>query len=131
MQANFWTRIKLVCANHEDGDMPLMSPHAPAEGNTSRVLYGTQTDMFYSCPKYYPENREDGEPCCRNHISIKEFEGMLNHLQKLVTDIESVGGTIDIVGERWKSRQGVEYTVVKQTPNHIYVSCLNRKAVWK
>lgn len=131
MQTNFWTRIKLVCGNHGDGDMPLMAPHAPAEGNTSRVLYGTQTDMFYSCPQYYPENRADGEPCCRNHISIKEFEGMLNHLQKLITEIESVGGTIDIVGERWKSRQGVEYKVVKQTSNHIYVSCLNRKVVWK
>ena len=129
MQANFWTRIKRVCANHEDGDMPLMAPHAPAEGNTSRVLYGTQTDMFYSCPQYYSENRKDGEPCCRNHISINEFEGMLNHLQKLVTDIESVGGTIVLVGEGRKSRQGVEYKVVKQTPSPIYVSCLTRKSI--
>lgn len=131
MQSNLWTRIKLVCGNHGGGDIPLMAPHAPAESSTSRGLYGIQTSMFYACPKYYPENREEGEPCCRNHISIKEYEGILDHLEKEMGKIEASGGTIDLVGEKWKSKAGVEYKVVRQTRDHIYVSCLNRKAVWR
>mgnify|MGYP000125173154 CR=1 FL=1 len=131
MQTNFWDRIILVCANHEGGDLPQMMPHAPASGNVSRILYGEQTNMFYSCPRYYPENRSEGEPCCRNHISIKEYEGMLSYLDGLISRIEAQGGSIDIVGEKWKSKQGTEYKVVRQTAEHIYVSCVNRKAVWR
>ena len=54
MQTNMWSRITLLCGNHEDGCHPEMMPHAPAEGSISRGLYGAQTNMFYSCPRYYP-----------------------------------------------------------------------------
>ena len=131
MQTNMWSRITLLCGNHEDGCHPEMMPHAPAEGSISRGLYGAQTNMFYSCPRYYPENRDPGEPCCRNHISIKEFEGIITHLDRATDKIESLGGTVDLTGERWRSKSGVEYKVVKQTKDTLYVECLNRRVVWK
>lgn len=131
MLMNMWSRIKLLCANHPDGIRPEMMPHAPAESNISRGLYGAQTNMFYSCPKYYPENRESEEPCCRNHISIKEFEGIIDHLEKSAGKIEAMGGSVDLTGERWRSKSGVEYKVIKQTKDGLHVECLNRKAVWK
>ena len=82
MITNLWSQIQLYCANHEE---PVhMVPHEAATSRISQSLYGNTQNTFYSCPKYYPENRTDGEPACRNHISITEFERMLGHLSQLI-----------------------------------------------
>ena len=125
MLTNFWSRVRIFCGNHEDSTTIMMIPHSPASGNVSASLYGNQTNMFYACPKYYPENRSEDEKPCRNHISLKEFEGVVNHLAELIDD-----GVVDIVGERWKSKQGVEYCVIRQDDTYFDVLCLNRKGLW-
>lgn len=132
MITNFWPKVRLFCGNHpeEEGKIE-MCPHNPASGSISAGIYGNQSNMFYSCPRYYPEKRKEGEKCCRNHISLKEYEGMLNHLSKIVEEGEALGGTVELVGEKWKSRQGVEYCVFHQSDNHIDVKCLNRKDLRK
>lgn len=110
----------------------VMTPHEAASSNMSRSLYGNSVmNMFYSCPKYYPENREEGEPCCRNHISMKEFESMLAYLSDTLEKAQKGGGSIDLTGLRWKSKSGVEYNVIRHTDKHIYVKCLNQRALWK
>lgn len=69
MQTNFWDRIVLVCGNHNNEEkLPQMLPHSPASGSMSRSLYGEHTSMFYSCPRYYPENRNPG-----NHVAETIF----------------------------------------------------------
>lgn len=132
MIINLWTKVRLYCGNHPDTDEKTeMRPHEAPSGNMARSLYGSQLNMFYACPKYYQENRADGEKLCRNHISTKEFEGMLNHLAGILEKGEEYGGTINLVGEEWSSRQGVKFKVVKHTSNHIDVKCLNSKSLWK
>lgn len=122
--------MRLFCGNHNDtNELIMMALHESASGSTSAALYGQQLNMFYSCPKYYPKNRKPDEKCCRNHISIKEYEGMLNHLAKIMEECEAGGGTMDLVGERWKSKQGVEFCVFRHTENHIDVKCLNVKGL--
>lgn len=129
MILNFWSNVRLFCGNHTETDEHIqMLPHESATGTG---IYGQQLNMFYACPRYYPENRKPGERCCRNHISIKEYEGMLNHLSKIKEEGESSGGTVELVGEKWRSRQGVEFSVFRQTDGHIDVKCVNTKGLEK
>lgn len=130
MIVNLWSKIHLICGNH-DGKEIMMVPHEAASSAMSRSLYGnTSMNMFYSCPKYYPENREEGEPCCRNHISMKEFEGMLTHISDILENAQKSGGTMDLTGLKWKSKAGVEYTILRYTDTRIDVRCLNQKSLW-
>lgn len=131
MIVNLWQRVKLHCGNH-DGDAPLMEPHAAADSNTARSLYGNSAmNMFYSCPKYYPENRGDGEPCCRNHISMKEFETMLDKISGELEKAQKNDMTCDLKGLQWKSKSGVVYMVTKHKEDEIDVTCINTKSLWK
>ena len=131
MIKGLWSKVRLVCGNHSDESKIIMNPHEAAKSAISKALYGSSSGMFYSCPKYYPENRSENEPCCRNHISVKEFEDMIGFIANKVSEYESMGGTFELVGLTWKSRSGVEYTVVKQTDTHIDIKCVNEKALWK
>lgn len=131
MIINLWSKIQLICGNHSDGDEEIMTPHEAASSKMSRSLYGNSSmNMFYSCPKYYPENRKDDAPCCRNHISMKEFEGMLTYLSKTLEDAQLNGGTMDLTGLKWKSKSGVEYHVISYSDSAIRVKCLNKRALW-
>lgn len=131
MIINLWSKIHLICGNHGDSNEEIMAPHEAASSNTARSLYGNAAmNMFYSCPKYYPDNREEGEPCCRNHISMKEFEGMLAYLSNTLETAQKTGTTMNLSGLTWKSKAGVEYTVLRHTDTRIDVKCLNRKALW-
>ena len=88
-------------------------------------------NMFYSCPKYYPDQREPDEACCRNHISMKEFENMLSHISSILEEGEKNGKVINLVGTSWTSRTGVKYRILKHTDKHIDVWCLDEKKLWK
>lgn len=131
MIINLWSKIRLVCGNHGENEEELMLPHEAASSNMSRSLYGNASmNMFYSCPKYYPENRAKDEPCCRNHISMKEFEGMLSYLSSTLEDAQLNGSTMNLTGLKWKSKTGVEYHVLSHTESSIRVKCLNKRALW-
>ena len=130
MILNIWSRVRLFCGNHGDDYSIEMVPHEAATSAISQRLYGSsEKNMFYACPKYYPENRESGEKCCRNHISVAEFEKMLNHITELMEEDALLGAETNIVGAKWKSRSGVEYRVIHQNDKHIDVVCLNRKGL--
>ena len=129
MIVNLWNKITLLCANH---DYPVkMRPHDPGTGLLTAQLYGAQTNMFYSCPKYYEENRKEGETLCRNHISMKEFENLLNYISKEIETAEEDGGQIDLSGDVWKSKNGTVFKIVSHTEDEIVVSCLNERSLWK
>ena len=133
MIQNLWTKIRLVCGNHDASEEPVyMSPHTAAGGSVARSLYGNNSmNMFYACPKYYPENRTAGEPLCRNHISMSEFENMLSYISSIIEEDEINGGSVDLVGTKWKSKKGVEFEIIRQTTSHIDVRCVDRRALWK
>lgn len=136
MIVNLWNKIQLYCANHapdENGKLPHMTPHDAASSNISKSLYGNagSMNMFYSCPKYYPENRNEGEPCCRNHISMKEFEKMLEHISGIIEKNQEADVVCDLTGLKWKSKAGVEYVVTRYSDQRINITCLNSKSLWK
>lgn len=134
MITNLWERVHLLCGNHnaEDAkDLPHMTPHKAADSATSRGLYGNNMKMFYACPKYYPSEREEGEPACRNHISMKEFENMLDVISKEIEKANRNDMMVDLVGMKWKSKAGTEFRVVRYGEDRVDVVCVNKKSLWK
>lgn len=134
MVVNLWQRVRLFCGNHEkdENGYPRMTPHEAASSATSRGLYGAGVqNMFYACPRYYPDAREEGEPACRNHISMKEFENMLDYISGIIEKANRADEICDLTGLSWKSKTGTEFKVIKHTDEHIDVVCLNKKSLWK
>lgn len=132
MIANLWEKVRLICGNHDKDKIVYMEPHAASSSSVMQGLYGNAAmNMFYACPKYYPDKREEGETLCRNHISLKEYEGMLDYLSSIIEEVEADGGSIDLVGEKWKSKKGVEFEVVYQDATHIDIRCIDRRSLWK
>lgn len=132
MIKNLWAQIRLICGNHGDNRSIQMLPHAAAEGAVARSLYGNNSmNMFYACPKYYPDQREEGEALCRNHISMKEFEEMLNYISSILEEAEFAGESINLVGAKWTNKKKTEFLVIRHTEKHIDILCLNRSSLWK
>ena len=133
MVSNLWGHIHLVCGCHDlkDGYV-IMEPHEAASSNMASSLYGNASmNMFYSCPKYYPNNRKESEPECRNHISMKEFEEVLNHITDHLMPAILSGKDMDLTGLKWMSKRGVQYEVIKCEKGDYYVKCVNSRALWK
>lgn len=134
MVVNLWEKVRLYCGNHEKVDgvkLPHMTPHEAGSSATSVGLYGNNMKMFYACPRYYPSEREEGEPACRNHISMKEFENMLSFISGEIEKANRNDEMVDLVGLSWKSKNGVQFEITKYNDNHIDVVCLNPKSLWK
>ena len=127
MIKNLWSKIRLICGNHELDrnslqDAIYMQIHSASTSDAN---------MFYSCPKYYPDAREAGEAACRNHISVVEFENCLKHISDILESDMALGSTIDLTGHKWTSKGGVKYQVLKHNAKHIDILCLNERSLWK
>ncbi len=119
MVKNIWSNIRLFCGNHEDKHSIEMMPHDDAEG----------LEMFYSCPKYYPENREGNERPCGNRINLVEYQAAVEHISDILEEHQSNGGTINLVGHKWKNKKGIYFEVVGHSMNHIDISFINQRAL--
>ena len=121
MIRNLWTKVCLYCGNHENASVK-MEPHEAPASVISQRLYGySEKIMFYTCPKYYPEHRSENEVCCRNHISVNEFEKMLAYFSDEMEAQLQKGAIPTLTGLKWKSRAGVEYRVIRQSDDHLDV----------
>lgn len=116
---NLWGKIHLFCGNHGEDETIEMTIH---EGSD------TMKTAFYSCPKYYPDNREKDERACVNHISVMDFEKMLNHISDEIGKGIKNGEEIDLKGYKWKDRY-IEYKVIRFEEEYIGVLCLNKKSI--
>lgn len=47
------------------------------------------SSLFYACPKYYPENREPGEPSCMMRMNLIDAEGVLEEFSKIIEEDEA------------------------------------------
>lgn len=109
-----WARTKLLCGNHEiDVEMAIQ------EGGKT---------LFYSCPKYYPEKREENESRCLNRISLRDFEKMLEHINDEIVNAEINNEIINLKHHKWKSG-GIKYEIIEHTDEQIIVKMLNEKAL--
>ncbi len=123
MIQNIWNKIEIYCGCHGDDHTIKMMPHAAAEN-----MKGGETSIFYSCPKYYPENRNPAEIACFNRLSIAEYEGMV---QQLCSKLENndVFALVNLSGYTWKNKNGTIFHVLEHTNNHIKVLVVNKKSI--
>lgn len=117
MVKNLWKNTKIVCGNHGDDYSNELTIHPSAD---------MSKDIFYSCPKYYPENRTSDEKACRNHVSILDVEELMNFLSEKFDEYDN----INLEGYKWTSKKGIEYKILKQTnDNEFVISALNHKGL--
>jgi len=119
MIKGFWQATTLVCGNHADGDKEIVM--ALQQGSLS---------VFYACPMYHAENRAEDDCMCANRISLKEFEGMLNHLFTVLERADENSTVLNLTNYTWKKR-GIEFKVLEYTPQNVKVSVLNIKEAAK
>lgn len=120
MILNLAKNIHLYCGNHEkDYDAELIE-HEGAPG----------LDMFYSCPKYYDENRKPGERACSNRLTISEYQRMIDHISEIIEMVEAAGNTVNLTGHRWEDKsRGYEFKILKHTKDYINISVKNLRAI--
>lgn len=119
MIRNIWGKVRIFCGNHGEDATIKMKGHEGAE----------DLDMFYSCPKYYPENREEGEHPCGNRLSISDYEQCVQHISDMLEQAEENGAVINLTGHRWADKKRTTFCVIRHTPNHIDVLVLNKQAL--
>lgn len=112
---NFWQQVSLFCGCH---NKPVeMIPNT--KGST----------LFYSCPKYYEENREKGEHACANRIKLDDYQSAVEHLSTIIAQNEMDGNVENLTGYRWNDK-GIEFEVIKHEPNKkLQISMINRPAM--
>lgn len=123
MIQNLWHAVQITCGCHNDQKIPMV----PHEGSTTFVQGGVQNSLFYSCPKYYPDQRNEGEKPCFNRLSIDEYEDLIMHLSNLLEDAECSGATVNLAGIRWKNKKGTLFEVLKHNSKGIRVAVMNRQ----
>lgn len=110
---NIWNKVSIYCGYHEE----LIELVPNTRGST----------LFYSCPKYYSENRSPDEAACANRIKIDDYQGIVEHLSEKIAENDANGIIEDLTGYEWKKR-GIRFRVIKYTDEAIHVSVINPAA---
>ena len=111
---NSWKNIVPICGNHKE--------------RVEMVINNGPHSMFYSCPKYYPENRTKEERACNNRINLIEYQKMVDKLMGMIAEAEVNGETVDLTNFSWSSK-GTEYKVLEHDGDKLYVQILNLRAM--
>ena len=113
-----WEKIKLICGNNGDDYSNEMSIY---EGNAGMT-------PFYSCPKFVSIYADKGGRSCNNRLNIVDFEKMLEYVtdEKYTDD----GDVVSLVGMKW-TKKGVDFKVIKEDDDYIYIVMTNKKAISK
>ena len=116
--------MRIFCACHKQ---PVeMKIH---EGSQYAAFNGQSGSIFYSCPKYYEDAREEGEKPCFNRLSLTEYEMLIEDLSKVFN--ENSDAQINLTGYRYKNKKGTDFHVLKQGNGYFDVSVLNNRALLK
>ena len=84
--------------------------------------------LFYSCPKYYPENRKPGEQACPMRMNTVDAEGILEQFSTIIEiDMEN-GIEKDYKNFKFKYKT-IEVTILEYSPEKIKIQILNKKAL--
>ena len=114
MIKNLWKITHFYCSyRHEPTEMTIndKGPHS----------------MFYSCPKYYPENRTNDEPACPMRLNFVDAEAILEEISKMLDD-ESGFDCIDLTNAEFDYKS-IHVKVLKCTSNRIDLDIHNKKAI--
>lgn len=110
-----WNDVKLVCTHRHEEPIPMILQ----EGKT----------LFYACPKYHTENREEEERACNNRLSLEDYTKMLEHLHNKILDAELNDEHIILTNYTWKDRKGTELTVLEHNGSKMTIGVMNKRAI--
>lgn len=83
--------------------------------------------MFYSCPKYYPQNRSPDEQACPMRLNFVDAEAILEKISEM-TDDASGFDCVDITGAEFKYK-AIMVKVLRSTPERLDLDICNKKAI--
>ena len=116
MVKGLWKTITLVCGCHDE--------------ETVMGINNGPHSLFYSCPKYYPENRSKDERACANRINLVDYERMLNHISLEISKRIHNNETTDMTNYKWEDKKSyITYEVISHTADEIKIKMRSRKAL--
>ncbi len=115
MIKNLWKQITIVCGHHPDSNVEFVVK----EG------VGHQSD-FYACPKYYPDNREEGETACLNHVRYEDLECIVIQISDKLEESLANGCQLCLTGKKWNWRT-YHIRIKEHRSDEIVVSLINTK----
>lgn len=110
-----WGKIVPICGNHGEEMIEMVVNNGPHS-------------MFYSCPKYYPQNRNENERACNNRINLIEYQAMVDHLMDIIASEAIQNNSIDLTNYTW-TKKGIVFCVLKQEKEILYVQIKNVSAM--
>jgi len=115
MQKNLWKKIHFFCANNHD---PVeMTVHAGAENMSN----------FYSCPKYYEENRTENEHMCSMRLNFFDAEAVVEAFSKIIDEDMKNFNIKDYTGMKFKVKKVIDVKVKSYSEDRIDLIIYNRK----
>lgn len=117
MIVNLWKNTSFYCMNH---DKPVkMEPRTGKK------------ELFYACPKYYPENRSDNERACMNNMYTQDAQEAVCYVSDKIEQYTAEGiEPLCVIGETWTKRD-IDYTVLNYDNGKLKIGVLNRRALSK
>lgn len=117
MVKGLWKTITLICGCHKEEISMGINNNGPHS-------------LFYSCPKYYPENRDKSERACANRINLVDYERMLDHISLEMSKRLSNNETTDMTNYKWEDKKShIIFEVISHTPEEMKIKMINRKAL--
>ena len=122
MIKNIAKKIHIYCGCHGEKDRIMLEPHEPSSPGMS---------MFYACPKYYPENREEYEQACANRLSVSDYEKMIVKISDILEEALGKRAVINLRGMQWSNGNGVYFKIVghDSKSGDIDVFVINKRAL--
>lgn len=109
---NLWENTKVICGNHPDEKNP-----------PEMIVKKTGKIMYYGCPTYSPK---EPTTTCRNAISLADYEKMLEHLGKILTDAFDNFETRNLTNYEWETKnKKIKFKVLSHTNNGLVVMATN------
>ena len=117
MIKNLWKNTKFYCGVH--------STPVEFQYQHGNVLNPNAT-MFYSCPKYYPDNRDATERACTNKLSFDDAEQIIRKLSDKIEEDEANGVLFNYTNYSFKHKT-IEVKVLSYSDSKIKLSIINKK----
>lgn len=114
MVKNIWKMVSFVCGCHEE-EIKM----------TEKIGH---KNLFYSCPKYYPENREKNERACANNVAGDDVEKIVEQLSKIIEEEIATNPAANLTNYSFKLKS-YELKVLEHTKDNIKISVKNKKAL--
>lgn len=85
--------------------------------------------LFYACPKYYPENREEDERACTMRLNLVDAEAILEKLSKIIEEDDNNNINADYTNLEFDYK-AIHVTVISYDKTGIInLNIYNKKAI--